>query len=895
MFYRTWFVGLRLGAVLCFASSLALPQEPGQRPEGSADRADEPIPAEIQQAVADLSSDDFATRDKATELLWAAGPKAIPALRQAAQSDDVETSTRAKNVLSKFKFGILAGTLPEVVQKIERYRYGDNNQKLAVIQELAVAGQIAAVQTLAEAETDEGLKSNIVQIIEKQAGATVPAMLARGDFAKAEEVLKIASTSSQSGMRNYAAYLLLHGGLDQVIAEKSQTGLLNEADYALLSLLHRAAGNLEHARLAAEKAGDPAHLLLPILLEQGDWSELAKRHDEQGREGIEHLGFSAAYHRLAGNQQQFEERIAQIERLIADDVNVKNHPTLIWHAAEALLINDRPAAGLALLKQHRQIKGLELLTLRLNFREALALYGLTDFEAADTWYDGFQPEVAAEAKDDERLQVGLEIARTLHRVDRKEAARKLLSKMAEQNRMDPKKLLPIAQTEQQLGLADEAAQHGALMIAAGTDAELAATQLFSTAAAALWWRIAQKDGAGEEAAASLRRVREGLAAQAKGDSAALAKLAELAADADNVAAATAEEKKSKQIALLTSVADAHRAAGERAKARDWYQKAAAIAGEDDSTRAGELLLNVADTFREEEDWTKAADTYHAVFEKINTRHIAVYMEGYCRAKAGDESEGRRLMDLAALLPLGEAEHRYRLGEGLRQRGIPDAATEQWRITLRTGQHDSIEMSSAAQKLGNALSGEDRMEAADLWQRQLLDCLRTNVHFTERRAYCTLPQLIHKTRAREMLAQGKLEEAVRALELSEAALPGDIRLALDMIPELEQAGRQADADKLFDANYQANLAVVNDFPDSPRFLNQLAWLAANCNRKLDEALVQAERAVALEPDSAAYVDTLAEVHYRRGDTAKALELAKRALELAPDNEEFQQRLKRFEGS
>jgi len=72
-----------------------------------------------------------------------------------------------------------------------------------------------------------------------------------------------------------------------------------------------------------------------------------------------------------------------------------------------------------------------------------------------------------------------------------------------------------------------------------------------------------------------------------------------------------------------------------------------------------------------------------------------------------------------------------------------------------------------------------------------------------------------------------------------------------------------------------------FPDaSEKFLrapelNAYAWLAANTNRKLDEALKYAEEAVALLPDAVGIRDTLAYVHFARGDYEKAFEIQSQA--------------------
>ena len=76
------------------------------------------------------------------------------------------------------------------------------------------------------------------------------------------------------------------------------------------------------------------------------------------------------------------------------------------------------------------------------------------------------------------------------------------------------------------------------------------------------------------------------------------------------------------------------------------------------------------------------------------------------------------------------------------------------------------------------------------------------------------------------------------------------------------------------------------------LNGLAWITATNNVYLDEALQAAERAVALEPKNTGILDTLAEVHFRRGSTDKAIEVISRALAIAPEEAYLKEQLARF---
>jgi uncharacterized Ntn-hydrolase superfamily protein len=83
------------------------------------------------------------------------------------------------------------------------------------------------------------------------------------------------------------------------------------------------------------------------------------------------------------------------------------------------------------------------------------------------------------------------------------------------------------------------------------------------------------------------------------------------------------------------------------------------------------------------------------------------------------------------------------------------------------------------------------------------------------------------------------------------------------------------------------------PGEVDFKLALAWFYVNHKFNLDEALVLATAARDHEPGSWRTVDTLAEVHFARGDLDGARELARQALALAPELAYLQRQFERFE--
>ena len=76
------------------------------------------------------------------------------------------------------------------------------------------------------------------------------------------------------------------------------------------------------------------------------------------------------------------------------------------------------------------------------------------------------------------------------------------------------------------------------------------------------------------------------------------------------------------------------------------------------------------------------------------------------------------------------------------------------------------------------------------------------------------------------------------------------------------------------------------------LNGLAWTCATNSVHLEDALKAAERAAALEPKNAEILDTLAEVHYRSGNAAKAVEVESQALSYSPNDQYLKDQISRF---
>jgi tetratricopeptide (TPR) repeat protein len=118
------------------------------------------------------------------------------------------------------------------------------------------------------------------------------------------------------------------------------------------------------------------------------------------------------------------------------------------------------------------------------------------------------------------------------------------------------------------------------------------------------------------------------------------------------------------------------------------------------------------------------------------------------------------------------------------------------------------------------------------------------------------------------------------------------IAPDVVPLLREKGRGDEAQAFFDRIYKPIKSELDNDPDNPEIQNNLAWLCAECDQQLPQALAWAQSAVAARPETAAYIDTLAECNYRLGHRAQAVLLEAHALELQPHDSFMSTQLEKF---
>lgn len=96
-------------------------------------------------------------------------------------------------------------------------------------------------------------------------------------------------------------------------------------------------------------------------------------------------------------------------------------------------------------------------------------------------------------------------------------------------------------------------------------------------------------------------------------------------------------------------------------------------------------------------------------------------------------------------------------------------------------------------------------------------------------------------------------------------------------------------KKYDQAEQLFRQILQDDPNNAQNLNYLGYMLADRNIHLEEALTLIKKAVALDPQNSAYLDSLGWAYFRTGDYDKAEENLRKAVEKSPNDATMQDHL------
>lgn len=841
-------------------------------------------PEQIQKAVKDLGDRNFNVRERASRLLWEAGADAEAPLQESLKNGDAETTRRAKALLDKFAWGIFPDTPPDVVEQINRYRDGDRNVRLQVVANLVGMGQpgYAVVRRLADKETNSDERQAIYSKMAENAQRGVPGLLVAGNIAAAEDLLdRCLLGDSEAAYTNYAAYHYLRGTVDQAIAKALKDWAKTKSKISGSTLVHLYRVKPDFAKaLAIAKEMSNDTLAEQVLWEQGDWRALTERVRKEGlgARDASALGMKAAIASLAGDLVIFNNAVAELKKMTESD-----DPFELRSACESLcLVGKHPEALAALTTRKRSASlAFDLLAARMQYAEAFAL--------------------SREAKlldKDEQFALDLRRARLMYQLGERDQALQIFATLAGKLKElgELSSMRDLVKTMTRLGLKDRAAEYCAQYMAILQKQGVAEAfapllePLFGRDkdAADQWWTMLRGRSSGEDPGKTMKTLRDlfsGKPVEQRGELAqALAALtAPLEKTPIEQLGPDANPKANPAVAAATVMERAK----EIKKAEEYLNKAVAVRPE------SAAFIELGDFLGRQGRFDEAQSAFARAAKADPADPLALFLQGWSLLRGGRDKEGKRLMEQAHWMPLGNELDRGNFAKELDRRGFADHARRERDLVLNAGWYRYWHVGNVLDDAGRiALRNKDYQRAIAYYEKAIAGSMRMGASFLENHSYLTAPQSVVQVRIKQLLAEKKYDEALVQIRASLEVLPGNIEILIAAIPALDRAGKKKEADELF-AGVAGRLEKgAEAYPNSGFLHNSYAWLAVNCRRELDKAQQHAQKAVSLSPKGADYLDTLAEIYFRKGEVAKATETMKKCIELDPGHAYFQKQLARF---
>jgi hypothetical protein len=289
-------------------------------------------------------------------------------------------------------------------------------------------------------------------------------------------------------------------------------------------------------------------------------------------------------------------------------------------------------------------------------------------------------------------------------------------------------------------------------------------------------------------------------------------------------------------------------------------------------------------------WKQAAEKWEVAIKTTPDQINAVLWASLCWNLADNAEKARQWESLHESLVLGDSGMMIAASAIYQHLGFLEKA-RQWRqMALHCGTRD------ASWHVALYTHAEEQLLTAQ-WRRAqagyeafILHSLKEGDTSTLMTAYRTRKKA-DMARAFAMYANNR-KQALELLRECHQSLMADASLADQFFPALRMIGAKKEHDAWFEESWQALMKNRDRFPLDDNVRNSAAWLAARSMLRLDDAEKESKEALRLRPNQAAYLDTMAEIHFARGDRPKAVEWSKKAIVADPRATPLREQYYRF---
>lgn len=846
-------------------------------------------PVDTAALVRSLSDESFKVREQASRDLWKLGDAVLPVLKAAAESaEDPERMHRAKDLIRKIQLHITPDTDPSVISIVERYGKASPSEKSALFGRMKGRRAWRQMLKLYAAETQPEVREKLRPSLNGVAIRAASERLLAGDVAGAREFLEMAPVDAES-LLALAVFHRSQGFLEAEIAKASKVPGVRGAAWRLA--LQRAAGNADAARKAADEAEETELSALMACL-GGDplpWLVLSGRED--GDE-VAALYSKLAARRWEGGRMRAADLEPLVKRLSSKDISERGAALNVLF----LLGETRPAEQA--FGRHAPMSAFQHFEALERVDDALRALGITP-ENPDyaSWVARRVDRMGGEEIEDQHdvSEHGDELVAIANFMERRglneeafEAFSEPLARLAKKEEGDYLDFLSelFGNRETSSGAPLLARRLGAVW--AGEDAkrwdELVAAAFGDGGDANEWWdwlgELDPKSAIGDRFDVMLalhrlgadprdlhgrwmERIWKTLNEAPKADQARLA---------------------ARVFSLATETGDADAAL----KSWDLMDEAAR---KDVSWEQRISPLSAAGR------WAEAADL---ILAQINAQsdgkgEISPHLHAYAAAAlrlAGKPDEAVAHDHWAEKLYLGNPSAAIRIANGYAF-GLDFERAGMWqRRSAFESNPESSEFLYALKLHSDALLESGQWKEAASTSEVLARVYASSDYrwnnplpFMRQRLQADLGRALSRLKSNRAAAISLLDDCHKTF-LSDGAL-ADV-----FFPALRREGLIQEHDRWFEASWKFMQDAIDRYPESDNTRNTAAWLASRAVRRLDEATDHLKTALAARPDQPAYLDTMAEIEFARGNRAKALEWSAKAVNFEPDDSQLRRQHERF---
>jgi tetratricopeptide (TPR) repeat protein len=850
----------------------------------------------LESLTSKLGDESYKIREDATLRIWKAGESALPALRACLEGDDPEIAHRAGELIWRIELVITPETEPGVIKLIERYTKGQANEKIRILNELIRVKAWKQILKLYATEKNTDVREQFQGTAQKLAILAARECLIDKDPQAAKQFLEMAPNNA-AGLLTLADFHRSQGTSDAELQRVKAA--LGEKSISWQLAFNRAAGNLQASRETAQEAGETkiSEALAALMGDPLPWlrADLAMEKESAVRR---------AYINSVIRQWEGQDVRPSDLELIKGASFSKNDAERLTGIHLLFLLGQTRDAEKALMK-HSPFEAFTYFESLERVDEALEVLNLdprspqfSDWIKKRVGYLSIDQEVAENDKDDvanARLQL-VTMANFLER--------RGFDAQAEAAFKAPIELLAKENTDLFIEfLGDLIGAHkgmiGAPMLAkrlvsswAGDDESrwqlIVETAFGSEQPPISWWHwlgeLSPTTPAVERFEVMLalfdltpdpRRARE--------------KWLALAWDA---VAKLPENEKSKSLGLLSYLANEAFARGTDAAFGIKVWDAAAKGGNTEENW-GNHVFNLASAER----WNEAAEFFLRQIATSNEikqepRPVSYAYAAACLRLAKREAEADLYDSWADQLALGNSETALQIGQAYAFGRQYRKAHEWWMRAAIQCDANSETFPAALQLISDGLqeAGQWKLSAA------INELLAQNYSSYDQiglppTALLRVRMQADMGRALVILDQDRAKATVM-LEKCHDLFPSEGSLADSFFPVLRRVGLIPLHDRLFEISWNLVNRSIQQYPTSENTYNTAAWLASRAKRNLDPAQKLLEKALEMNPDQPAYLDTMAEIQFAKGNRAEALEWSSKATNFSPQDSMIRRQHERF---